>query len=651
MKDASKWLEEHQFALEPEELVSEEDKQSRAFQTDWPTPKEPPNLGIFSQITTSEGFNRVIGCPANWETVREDKVLFDWWVLPHAVLLFGRTWFDRMKWAPSVTRSGTFPLFSCADKDGARNSGTAIEKTPAGKARISQIIERTAHALRVYLAGKWYVDEIKPPSGYITEAIKNQMIRSVADDLGYKLKHVPACPFCLSRGRKTAVQRHSDHQVSCDICNELYMNIKLNANNAIKEGKFDGAVELYGKLLAAERFRSFSSLMAICPCSKYVPVSCLDYNYGEELVELIERTISRMRIPKTTQTTIPVPNELKGIHLRCPHCENRFEPKTFTGLPSISIWQNLLKSIDEPNRNGTEIRDLLADANMEAVQENINNKQRLKVLIDELVLKLSRTSKNSVSSLGTWYFYLAAILWMRRYPSDASAYLFDSESSERLLTDKERVHSDNTTKRFTHVSCGQGTSVHQAIFYIWVDLLEKNIRKFRLIDPSIKKLSDFGWFCSRPKFSEGPKSNFTSVVELNEIANNSRAREIGSDVKPRIVKVISIYRIRDGLIDFSRNFAEDIKALEWQSICLNQDTGLKNGDQVRVSVLLMSGHPTHAPIQRILRLRKHVLQSVIDKILMEENGHTFQSFWLSRNKLVKEAYRKLGSLQELGEEY
>lgn len=651
MKDASKWLEEHHDELDSEEITSEEEKQLYAFQVSWPTLRPLPDLGTFSQITTSEDFNRVIGDPANWQTIRNSSGLLNGWVIPNAILLFGKTWFDKAKWSSSIVGGGKFPLFSHSDKAYSKKRGVALEQTPMGKAKISQIIAKVAYSLNVYLKGEWYNGSIKPPSGYITESIKHEMIRSIANDNGYKLTHAPACPFCLGRGRKTVVQRHSNTEVSCDICQELYDNIKLNVNKCVQEGKFDGATELYSKLLSSERFLNFSPLTTVCPsCEKHTPVSCLDYNYSDEHVSSINSELLKIRIPKTTQTNIGVPPSLKHMKLYCPHCTHRFKPKFFTGLPSIGIWQMPAKSLDEPNANGVELKNMLADSSMNAVQEQINNQQRLKVLIDELVIKLSTTTRGSVFSLTTWYFYLAAIIWMKNYPNDAASYLFDFESGERTLTRKELRHSRNTTKKTTNVSLGKEVSVHQAIFYIWVDLLDENIDEFRRLDSSFVGLSSFPWLANVPKFSDGPMSTFTSAVTLDGITNGSSVYEVGSSAKPRIAKVIAIYKIEDGEVD-PYNFVEDIKSLEWQNIRLEPNTRLSIGDKVCVSVLLMSGHPTHAPIQRILRLRKSVLQPIVNKVLLEEKGHTFQDFWLRRNKLVKEAYQKLGSLNELGEKY
>jgi hypothetical protein len=76
------------------------------------------------------------------------------------------------------------------------------------------------------------------------------------------------------------------------------------------------------------------------------------------------------------------------------------------------------------------------------------------------------------------------------------------------------------------------------------------------------------------------------------------------------------------------------------------------GEKVEVSVLLMSGHPTHAPIQRILRLRSSVLRPIVNKIIQEESGEKeFNDFWKFRNVSIQEAYKKVGHLLSLGEEY
>ena len=268
-EEARLWLEQFGSELEPEDIVSEEEKQGYAFCIEWPTPQKTPDLGIFEDIHSIAKFNSIVGDPANWQRIREDTDLFEKWIVPHAIVLFGKRWFDKMKWVPSI------PLFSQSDKSRAQANGTALEDTPMGQARISQIIERVTHALRVYLKADWYVkgESIKPPSGYIYEAISNKMVRDIANTLNYKLKLVPTCPMCLSRNRKTEVQRHSDIEVSCEVCEELYANLELNANNAANEGKLEEACRLFQQLMNVKKFVRFSPITCICPnCMSHVPL-------------------------------------------------------------------------------------------------------------------------------------------------------------------------------------------------------------------------------------------------------------------------------------------------------------------------------------------------------------------------------------------
>lgn len=598
----------------------------------WPTPKY---VGKFPEINTPENFNKIISNPENWEQILNDLELMESWILPNAILLFGKTWFDRVKWNSSISRGLNVPLFSDSEKADARER--SLEGTLAGRARISQICGKIRTVLYTYLQAKWYTgDSIKPVSGYIIESIKNEIIRELARDNGYKLQSLPACPMCLTKGRKTTVHRHSDFEVSCDICHETSKNILLNVNKCLKDKKLTEAGELYSQFLSIDAFKHFSSISCTCPnincAGKFVPISCLADGYSQNKKNDIEKKISRGE-------------PIGDIKLKCPFCKCTFVSKgeSFTKLPMTSFWVNDNISLDETNLNGISIKEKLTETKTEDIYNNVLIQQRSKILIDELVLCLSKTSKNTTVGLLSYYFYLSAIKWIMNYQVDACAYFFDAEQNKRDMSEKEQEKYGQLVKNNTNVVRGHEVSVHQTIFHTWMDLLEDNIEQFSMLDSSITKLGDFGWFCRPPKFTDGPESTFVSTVDSRWVVNNSSdVCEINSALKPRLARILSIQK--DGL-----EYKDQIKSLEWHTIHLNDNCGLEIGDEVEVSAVFMSGHPTHAPIQRIIRLRSKTLQPLIEKINKEEFGNSFSEYWISREKLIKEAYVKIGSLIKLGE--
>lgn len=540
-----------------EDFISEEERQEYSYFVEWPT---PIYSGIFPQITNINGFNNIIGNPNNWQTILNDKELFDSWVFPNASLLFGKTWFNKIKNLPKINNGAPFPLFSNFEKEYANQIRQPIEKTPAGKERIARINEKIASSLKTYLQGNWYNFDIKPPSGYIREAIKNDTIRDVAEELGFKLQQVRACPLCLSKNRKSKVIRHSSNLVSCEICDNITKNLKLNINNLNGDIK-----KLYQQYLITSKFVEFSPLVCVCPdCSNYIP---FDYN---------------TKAPQNDKVIV----ELPAQNIDCMFCNCSFITSQFTGLPNFSIWRNPKSSLDEKSRRKVNVSDILVYE--DCLEDSIVIKEKLQILIDEIVLRLAKIEENSVANLLNYYFYLAVINWIKIYSTDAVLFLFEDIR-------------------------GEEASVHKEIFDEWTKLLEKNIHKFKKFDSSIKKLSDFGWFCRPPKFSFGPKSIFSARVECDKIANETKlARH-----QPRIAKVLSIKK--DGI-----NYTNEIKSVDWQKIILNPYV-LKDGDEVRVAVLLMDGHPDSAPIKRIKRL-KNILKPIIEKIVLEENGESFKIF-------------------------
>ena len=237
-EQARQWLTEHAADLEQEELPSEQEKmEADCALADgrWPEPKPVSDLGVFADIDDEEGFNRIVGNPANWPTILHRSVLYRSWILPQAILVFGKRWFDRCKWRSSIQRGLRFPLFSEDERFQARESGVALEDTGAGRVKIARISARVEHALGMYLDGGGRIrgsDRAKQPGGYIVDSIKNEFMREIADERGYKLERARACPYCLKtrrgRARRVAVIAENGHWYSCERCAAVTRNLEMN---------------------------------------------------------------------------------------------------------------------------------------------------------------------------------------------------------------------------------------------------------------------------------------------------------------------------------------------------------------------------------------------------------------------------------------
>jgi len=669
------WLAKHAADLEPEELLFEEEKARAIEQTSpnngsWPVPQKVLNMKVFDKIDSVDEFNRIIGDPDNWETILSNTDLYNNWILPNAVLLFGKTWFDRVKWRSSIHRSVLFPLFTTQDKRDAKIVG-GIENTTFGKSRIVKVSKKVGSSLEVYLTGKWRAKTsfLKKPGGYIIESIKNETIREVGNDLGYKFVSVLACPYCLASNKvisyKTPLVWHSDKQYECPRCKDLEKNLLLNVCNLKAQGNFIEAAQTEKLSQKANSFSYFIGVTCICPndkCEgKFVPLTCVDYSTFDPSRYKLSGALKKFSLTKDTQSFKEPPETLYNLPLTCPFCDTNFTPKSalgmksgfkgksghLTGLPSISIWMkreiNKLDSwINQDKRSLGTFKDNLTTSEDDP-SSKIVSAQRLNLLIGEVIIQMSRTNKKSSSGFMTWLFYKAAISWMMRYRRDADRYFFGWSSYQRNMTEKEKArYPGQTTKKMTNTHRGSEAAIHFSFLQEWFKMIENNIHKLHKIDPNTKDLKDLSWFCCRPKFSGGPKITFVSSVDSNgRIANKTRVRSKTSSHTPRMVKIYSIYKTSDRYY----NHVNSVNSYDWQSIRLSKDSILIPGDKVKVEALIMSGHPTHAPIQRIIRLRSMILQSIINRILNEEmTGDSDSLFWDSWRKRAELARNKTGQI-------
>jgi len=666
---AKEWLIKYAHELPPEELSKECEREESIGE--WPTPEPVVNPGIFSEITSQKDFNRIIGDPQNWNQIHSRRDLYEKWIIPHAIILFGKNWFDRVKWKKSVHRGISFPLFSDEDKNFAIKHKIKLENATAGKAIIAKIVAKTAYALDIYLEGKW-LDEsatIKKPGGYIIDSIRNEFVRDIGIDLGYKLSSVLACPYCLSNkniNKKTPLIHNGSKQFSCPKCEDLSKSLEY-----IKQED----TEIQEKFRGAKKFRNFIGITCICPSEKctgyFVPINCIDFSMwkvsNETLfknkIQEIGVTVRGLSVPKNTQSFVEPPKEILDLQMECPYCYTKFtigsalkvksgfkgKSGMFTGLPSITIWEkkcttSLDQSINEDN-NELSQKDSIVD-DFFNIEDQILAKQKINILIDELIINMAKINKGPVSGLTTWCFYEATIEWMIKYWKDTAKYFFSWNIKERNMTTKEmELYPGENKKKMTIIPRGQEVSIHQSLFHNWMNILEKHIKDFAKTGSKIQSIKDFGWFCRAPKYTGGPESTFCSIVNSKmRILNQSNITSSQPQrFTPRIARVLSIHKIKNKVVDQSVNYVNGIKFCEWQAIRMEDFSGLKPGDLVKVKVLLMPGHTTHAPIQRIIRLRTMVLSPIIDRIKNEELENKRDiDFWQRRKNLIQKSREMTG---------
>lgn len=627
MKDEQviKWFSEHFDQIIPEELISEESKQ-KLFSGEWPIPEEVDDLGIFVHITTNKNFNRIIGDPRNWPIILARPDLYEKWILPYAVLLFGKTWFDRVKNKKNISRGIPFPLFP---------AGSYIKDGSLEKARIAQIAEKTSIVLRTYIEGKWFkYGNYRSPGAYIISSLKNEFIRQIAHDYGYKTSTRAVCPYCLASKPqyKITLSDFGNRVYGCPRCQFIAEDLRTEIYNLSLQDK-PIPETLTDSLHTRERFERFIGITCVCPndqCNgKFVPISCTDLKENGKIKYDID-----FRMTKNVNFFRRPPDSMLDIVLTCPYCKTKFSPRTalksksgfkdksgfITGLPHTLNWvckDNLVLDVIEESEHGTHdsLKNRIATEPILS-EENIAQKQRLNIIIGEIIIRMSEVSTKTTSGLLSWYFLLAVLVWINKHNTDAHNFFFNWKNKDTR---------------------GRESATHQAIFYQWINLIEENIKEFRKKDLNIKSIKDFSWLCRKPKFSGGPKTIFTSVVNNGYISNKTNIHDRKKNIEaPRLVKIISIKRDK-------QNFINDIESLEWQRIKLKSNTSLKNGDKIVVTALVMSSHPTHAPIQRILRLRSIMLKDTIERILLEEQtGDIEYDYWQNWKIKEREARKTIG---------
>lgn len=676
-EEAARWLEKHAHELEPEELPSEEEKMAAAqsfFSGRWPLPRPVPRMGVFAGIEDEASFNRIVGDPGTWGRILRRKDLHHNWIRPQAVLIFGKAWFDRVKMKSSIQRLIPFPLFSEHQRQASRLTGIALEDTDAGRSKIIRIIARVEHALEMYLkgGGRSASGHIKRPGGYIIDSVRNEFIREIGADLGYRMTPAAICPRCASvfrgrRKRKVLLRESCGRGYACDQCADAVRNLELHISKLENEGDAGGIAAAREELRRAAPFRDLSGVTCVCPSSrcpgKFVPIRAVVEPGWWRTPEGIAagRTLASLRPIKGTQRFREPPAALLGVPLMCPFCDISFTPAEalerkagfkrrsgwLTGLPVMSVWrQREEKVLDRLLGRGfgvgavaATMKDRLADVPSNP-GARIAARQRVDVLAGELLIEIARMNDGTVAGMLSRCFYEGLLDWMRRYSRDASEYFFGWSSGERRLTDKERkAHPGRSVKKTTSVVRGQEAAIHQTVLHAWMRRIEHHMPKIRKMDGSrIQSIADLRWLCHPPKYRSGPRSTFTARVEPGlYVPNASRIAPRNPDLpKPRLAWIISVRKaVGRG---WGPDISEFVNACEWQGLRISSHSDIIPGDRVRVEALMMPGHRCHAPIQRVIRMRTGFFAPIVDKIREEEQGvRRDPCFWRKWRRSVEAA--------------
>jgi uncharacterized C2H2 Zn-finger protein len=640
-----KWLEEHVTDLEPEELPFENDKiYNTNLTVCWPKPCEVSNMGVFSEIVDSASFNRIVGNLDNWPTILHRSTLYREWILPHAVLLFGKSWFDKYKWRISIRLGNPLPLFLTEERIHARETGIPLENSFSGRMRVAQISICVERALDKYLngGGKIDLESSKQPGGYITQAIKNELVRDIANNHGYRLKIVRTCPYCLGirkdiYGNYIGLSTDGRFYV-CSRCSEVANNLREYIKNM---NQFDSMAGLLNKRYNdVSVFQRMDPVTCVCPSDKcpgrFVPLNAVSDHKWWDSPEGIEakKCLSSYRTLKGTKRFKQFPDVLLNIPLRCPYCGVEFTPSKAmatqsgyhgksgwgTGIPTIVVWCK--QSSESLERKLTVSNNMIEDT-----YERIAAEQRVSVLVGELEKHIAKSIKCvTVPSIISQCFYKGVIKWMMEHNLDASRYFFE------WSTDKKN------SKQETQVTRGNDRPIHQSILYYWMSEISKSVSETKATRSGIRSMNNIKWLCKPPRYPEGPEVTFTSTVEIGLSIPSNIGVKSKKGNRARIVWVLSLHKDGDNV-----DLTKFIRYCGWHSIMVSSDSDLKVGDKVQVTVLIMPGHHCHAPIQRIIRLRTVLLFPIVERIRDEERGMDRDMvFWNRWKKEVDLARKAIG---------
>jgi hypothetical protein len=667
--DAQEWLARHAVLLGPEELPFEEERLEEALRArdgEWPVPCRVEHMGVFAEIEDAASFNRIVGDPRSWPIVLGRPDLYHAWIVPQAINIFGRTWFNQKQGGNWMRPGPQLPLFDDEARQSAHKAGKTMAETPAGRAAIVRIMARTEHALDKYLSGGGLAKSggVKKPGGYIVRSIANEFIQDATADMGYRMVRARACPNCLAmrsgKARRSRIRRTQGNFYACDQCSETARNIASVLEACVRKGEPlpDRLVSEHERAL---RFSEFCGTVFVCPndqCrGRFVPADSVADQGWWATSDGIEarRIIADAKAPKGVLRFREPPKGLSGLPLYCPFCDMRFAPGSasvlhtgfrgksgmMTGLPTMFVWAAKDVPLQKADP-GPQAERVLVDESSIDPAVRIMVGQRIGVLVGELAIHARRIGRGTVPSIISFCFCEAVASWMLDHPEDASGYFFDWLSKDRRPTEVELAKSPGAkTRKTTKVARGREAAIHQSILGAWLDSILGHMRQIRKVEGSgMRSLEDLKWFCRPPAYSGGPRVEFSAKVGEDlciRYMGGLRSTKDASE-RPRMAKILSIR-----LAGAGKDMVGQIKSTEWRTIRMSEASGLKPGDPVHVSALMMPDHHCHAPIKRISRLRTDLLASIIDRVRKEEaSGNSDVAFWREWQKRAEEARKETG---------
>jgi hypothetical protein len=308
-----------------------------------------------------------------------------------------------------------------------------------------------------------------------------------------------------------------------------------------------------------------------------------------------------------------------------------------TGLPTIFVWRTQpLGQLDKPNtvrkiggrymRSTPCLKDCLA-ADVDDVEGRIAARQRARLLAGELALKAEEADGSTVSAIISRCFYQGAADWIVAHPVDASGYFLEWET--------ERDEDGNAS---TRVIKGSRGSIHQSVLRAWLRRIEAALPELRKAKGGrFRSLADLKWLCQPPKYKGGPRSVFEAELEHGLRLPNASMVGRKAKHRPRLAWIMSLKS------ESGADVMRHMRDCEWHAVYMDPASGLRPGQKIKVEALMMPGHPWHAPIKRIVRLRTSALAPIAERIRREEEtGETDAEFWTGWRKRAETAMARAG---------
>ena len=519
----------------------------------WPQPKEIPDLGVFKNIDSIESLNEIIGNPQNHKIIIENENLYSDWVLPKAINICTKKWFDNIKNKRTMGYGIPFPLFS--EEEIYHYKSKSIDETPSGKAMISKLTHETDRILTQFISnGRGKYNNVYY---YIVKSLRQKISKDISELLGFRLISKRCCNFCnVKYNSRVFLVDVGDNKLSCPTCAEKAKSCAFSSEGY----EYYEDYKIYG---------NHYGISCICHNVK-CPGKFIPLNYLMCPSEKIEDYVKQFNI-KSTQYFKHPGNYLINEKVKCPFCNDVFiindvidkglgyrgKAGYITGVPSLLTWVNEFSNF-EPQEY---VDNILIDTSEYADNLLIRN-QSLDMVRKYLNKKIEKFNPAKLSGYMSYFFYSSILVWLNENEEDAFTFLFSSAKTN---------------------------SAYWSIFCTVINTIDHNINQLNKFD--IYNLSDLKWF--ENKYNYGP------IIEFNSIVNNcwiKNEAEFG-------LRLVKIYSIKKGNCEY----INDLEFCKWQKIKLNPKSNLQNGDTVSVRALVMPNNAAHTPIRRIMRFRESIM--------------------------------------------